>query len=66
MNVAVTMAPQVEAHGRVPGGSRELAAAKVAALLRLASEPVLSARVTLAVSADPAVPAPRSRRPPST
>jgi len=52
------MAPQVEAHGRVPDGSRELAAAKVTSLLRLASEPVLSARVTLAVSADPAVPRP--------
>ena len=37
---------------------RELAAAKAGSLLRFASEPVLSARVTLAVSADPAVPRP--------
>lgn len=37
---------------------RELAAAKTAALFRFASEPVLAARVTLAVSADPAVPRP--------
>jgi ribosome-associated translation inhibitor RaiA len=37
---------------------RELAAAKVGSLLRFASEPVLSARVTLGVSADPAVPRP--------
>jgi ribosome-associated translation inhibitor RaiA len=37
---------------------RELAAAKTGSLLRFASEPVLSARVTLAVSADPAVPRP--------
>ena len=58
MNAVQTMSPQVEDHGRVPGGMRELAAAKVASLLRLASEPVLSARVTLAVSADPAVPRP--------
>jgi ribosome-associated translation inhibitor RaiA len=58
MNVVQTTPVQVEAHGRVPDGMRELAAAKAGSLLRFASEPVLSARVTLAVSADPAVPRP--------
>jgi ribosome-associated translation inhibitor RaiA len=42
-------------HGRVPAGMRELAVAKVGSLLRFASEPVPWARVTLGVSADPAV-----------
>src|SRR6516162_1013367 len=58
MNAIQTMPVQVEAHGRVPDGMRELAAVKTGSLLRFASEPVLSARVTLAVSADPAVPRP--------
>jgi len=58
MNAVQTMSVQVEAHGRVPDGMRELAAAKTSSLLRFASEPVLQARVTLAVSADPAVPRP--------
>ena len=55
MNAVPTMSVQVEVHGRVPGGMRELAAAKVGSALRFAPEPVLWARVTLAVSADPAV-----------
>jgi ribosome-associated translation inhibitor RaiA len=46
---------RVETHGRVPDGSADLAEAKVGPLLRAAAEPVLSARVTLAVAADPAV-----------
>jgi ribosome-associated translation inhibitor RaiA len=58
MNAVQTVQVQVEAHGRVPEGMRELAAAKVGSLLRFASVPVLSARVTLGVSADPAVPRP--------
>lgn len=58
MNAVQTVSVQVEAHGRVPDGMRELASAKAGSLLRFASEPVLSARVTLAVSADPAVPRP--------
>lgn len=53
---------RVEIHGRVPDGSRELAAAKVGSLLRLASESVLSARVMLAVAADPAVARPALAR----
>jgi ribosome-associated translation inhibitor RaiA len=58
MNAVQTVRVHVETHGRVPEGMRELAAAKVGSLLRFASEPVLLARVTLAVSADPAVPRP--------
>jgi len=58
MNAVQTVPVQVETHGRVPDGMRELAAAKASSSFRFASEPVLSARVTLAVSADPAVPRP--------
>ena len=58
MNAVQTVPVHVETHGRVPEGMRELAAAKVNSLLRFASEPVLSARVALGVSADPAVPRP--------
>jgi hypothetical protein len=55
MNATGTTAVRVDAHARVPEGTAELAAAKVGSLLRLAAEPLLSARVTLAVAADPAV-----------
>ncbi len=55
MSAVQAVPVQVEAHGRVPAGMRELAAAKAGSLLRFASEPVLSARITLAVSPDPAV-----------
>lgn len=58
MNAVQTVPVRVETHGRVPEGMRELAAAKAGSLLRFAPEPVLSARVTLTVSADPAVPRP--------
>jgi ribosome-associated translation inhibitor RaiA len=58
MNAVQTIPVQVKAHGRVPDGMRDLAAAKAASLLRFAPEPVFAARVTLAVSADPAVPRP--------
>jgi len=51
---------RVHAHGQVPEGMRELAAAKAGATLRHASRPVLSARVTLLLSADPAVRRPAS------
>lgn len=53
-----TTAVRIETHGRVPEGTPELAAAKVGSLLRIAAEPVLSARVTLTVAADPAVASP--------
>ncbi|SRR5579871_4754920 len=55
MRTAQTAPVRVETHGRVPDGSAELAEARVGSLLRAASEPVLSARVALAVAADPAV-----------
>src|ERR1700746_2274851 len=45
-------------HGAVPEDAQELAAAKVHAGLRHVARPVLSARVTLTMSADPAVPFP--------
>lgn len=54
MMTADTTAVRIEIHGRVPEGTRELAAAKVGTLLRIAAEPVLSAHVTLTVAADPA------------
>ena len=55
MRAARAVEVRVETHGRVPEGSADLAAAKVGSLLRVAAEPVLSAHVTVAVSADPAV-----------
>jgi ribosome-associated translation inhibitor RaiA len=58
MNAVQTVPVQVDTRGRVPEGMRELAVAKVDSLLRFAAEPVLSAHVTLVVSADPAVPRP--------
>jgi ribosome-associated translation inhibitor RaiA len=41
--------------GAVPEGAKELAVAKVSSVFRHVSRPVLSARVTLTMSADPAV-----------
>jgi hypothetical protein len=55
MNAVQTAPVRVETHGRVPEGMGELEAAKAGSLLRLATEPVLSARVMLAVCADPKV-----------
>jgi ribosome-associated translation inhibitor RaiA len=55
MNIREAAPVRVETRGRVPDGTRELAAAKVGSLLRIAAEPALSARVMLAVAADPAV-----------
>ncbi len=46
---------QTEVRGDVPKAAAELAAAKVRSLLRMAPEPVLFARVTLTMAADPAV-----------
>jgi ribosome-associated translation inhibitor RaiA len=42
-------------HGSVPEGAGELAVTKVRSVLRRVAKPVLSARVTLTMSADPAV-----------
>jgi hypothetical protein len=55
MKATETAAVRVETHGRVPNGSADLAVAKVSSLLLAVAEPVLSARVTLAVAADPVV-----------
>ena len=55
MKTIETATVRVETHGKVPNGSADLAAAKVGALLRVAAEPVLTARVMLAVAPDPAV-----------
>jgi ribosome-associated translation inhibitor RaiA len=46
---------QVRTTGAIPEGSPELAERRVAALLRHVGEPVLFARVMLALSPDPAV-----------
>lgn len=55
MTAADPAAVRIKSHGRVPEGAADLARAKVGSLLRVAAEPVLSARVTLAVAGDPAV-----------
>ena len=49
------MQVQIGTQGAVPEGMAELAIAKVDSVLRLATEPVLYARVTLIMAADPAV-----------
>ena len=53
---------QTEARGDVPKFAVRLAAAKVQSLLRMAPEPVLFARVTLTMAADPAVERPAAVR----
>lgn len=58
INAAKTASVRVETHGSAPEGSSDLAAARVGAQLRVAAEPVLSARVMLTMSADPAVACP--------
>ena len=52
---AATAQIRVETHGEVPVWAVELARAKVGSVLRIAAEPVLSARVVLAMAPDPAV-----------
>ena len=53
---------QIETQGAVPEGMPELAIAKVDSALRLATESVLHARVTLTMAADPAVTLPAVAR----
>ena len=55
MKATEAAAVRVETHEKVPNGSADLATAKVSSLLLAVAEPVLSARVTLAVAADLAV-----------
>jgi len=62
MHGAQPVQVQIETHGAVPEGMPELAIAKVDSLLRPATEPVLHARVTLTMAADPAVTLPAVAR----
>jgi ribosome-associated translation inhibitor RaiA len=55
MTAAQAVSVRIRIHGRVPEGAQELATMKVRSMLRHVGEPVLSARVTLTMSADPAV-----------
>jgi ribosome-associated translation inhibitor RaiA len=55
MTAAETAQIRVETHGEVPQWAVGLARAKVESVLRIAAEPILSARVTLAMAPDPAV-----------
>ena len=55
MKAVKTAEIRVETLGDVPQWAAELATAKVSSMLKVAAEPVLSAHVTLAMSADPAV-----------
>jgi ribosome-associated translation inhibitor RaiA len=53
---------QVATSGRVPAGAKRSAVQKILAICRLISVPILSARVRLAQSADPAVERPATAR----
>ena len=50
-----TLQVQTHAHGAVPEDAMDLAVLRVRAVLRLAAEPVLFARIKLTMAADPAV-----------
>lgn len=62
MKTTPAMHVQAEVRGDVPRAAADLAAAKVRSLLRMAPEPVLFARVTLTMAADPAVERPATVR----
>jgi ribosome-associated translation inhibitor RaiA len=55
MTAAETAQVRVETHGEVPPWAVGLATAKVGSVIRVAAEPVLFARVMLAMAPDPAV-----------
>jgi ribosome-associated translation inhibitor RaiA len=55
MTVIETIPVRTGTHGAVPERAQELAVAKVHSVLRHVTRPVLAARVTLTMSADPAV-----------
>src|SRR6516164_2132366 len=55
MNAIEAIPVRTMAHGAVPDSAQELAIAKVRSVLGHVTRPVLSARVTLTMSADPAV-----------
>ena len=55
MNAIEAIPVRTGTHGAVPEGAQEFAVAKVRSVLQHVTRPVLSARVTLTMSADPAV-----------
>jgi ribosome-associated translation inhibitor RaiA len=55
MTITQAVSVRTGSHGDVPEGARELAVTKVRSVLRHVARPVLSARITLTMSADPAV-----------
>jgi ribosome-associated translation inhibitor RaiA len=58
MTTSQAVAVRTGSHGRVPEGAGELAVTKVRSVLGHVSKPVLSARVTLTMSANPAAASP--------
>src|SRR5215469_16822380 len=55
MNTNEVVSVRTGSRGKVPGGAEELAISRIRSVLRHVAKPVLSARVTLTMSADPAV-----------
>lgn len=55
MNTTQVVPVRTGSRGRVPEGTEELAASRIRSVLGHVARPVLSARVTLTMSADPAV-----------
>jgi ribosome-associated translation inhibitor RaiA len=53
--MTIIQAVSMRSHGDVPEGARELAVSKVRSVLQHVAKPVLSARITLTMSADPAM-----------
>ncbi len=62
MDVIEAIPVRTGTHGAVPERVQELAVAKVRLVLRHVTRPVLAARVTLTMSADPAVSRPAAAR----
>ena len=55
MNATQVVPVRTGSRGKVPQGAEELAVTRIRSVLRHVARPVLSARVTLRMSADPAV-----------
>jgi len=62
MTVIETVPVRTGTHGAVPERAQELAVAKVHSVLGHVTRPVLAARVTLTMSADPAVARPAAAK----
>ena len=58
MNPNEVVPVRIGSRGKVPKGSEELAVTRIRSVLRHVAKPVLSARVTFTMSADPAVACP--------